>query len=46
MTDIKIELPEGYAWILFEVIIITIHMWMTGMTMNKVRKRFFDKNVY
>ena len=46
MTDIKIELPEGYAWILFEVIIITIHMWMTGMTMNKVRKRFFDKNFY
>lgn len=46
MSDMKIVLSQGYAWILFEVILIGIHMWITGMSMNKVRKRFFDKNFY
>ena len=37
---------EGYAWILFEAIIITIHMWITGAFMGSVRKRFFNKDFY
>lgn len=46
MSDMKIVLSQGYAWILFEVILIGIHMWITGMFMGKVRKQFFDKNFY
>jgi hypothetical protein len=45
-NEIKINIAEGYAWILFEVVIITIHMWITGMMMAKVRKRFFNKDFY
>lgn len=46
MSQLKINVSEGYAWILFEVILITVHMWITGMMMGFVRKKFFDKDFY
>lgn len=46
INETKIVLGEGYAWILFEVVIISIHMWITGMMMGSVRKRFFTKEFY
>ena len=42
----EIPVGEGYAWILFEVVLITIHLWLTGMSMMNVRKRFFNKDFY
>ncbi|CAF0872493.1 unnamed protein product [Rotaria sordida] len=46
VTEMKIVVGEGYAWILLEAVIITIHMWITGMMMGSVRKRFFNKDFY
>jgi len=46
MSQTKIILGEGYAWILFEVIIISIHIWVTGMMMGSVRRKFFSKDFY
>jgi hypothetical protein len=45
-NEIRINVGEGYAWILFEVVIITIHIWVTGMLMGKIRKKFFNKDFY
>jgi hypothetical protein len=45
-NEIKNNVGEGYAWILFEVVIITIHMWVTGTLMGKVRRKFFNKDFY
>ena len=45
-NELKIPLNEGYAWILFEVVLITIHIWITGMMMAFVRRRFFNKDFY
>lgn len=45
-NELKIVLNEGYAWILAEVVLITIHIWITGMLMASVRKRFFSKDFF
>ena len=42
----KIIVGEGYAWILFQAVLITIHMWITGMLMGSVRRKFFTKEFY
>ena len=46
LNEIKINIVEGYAWILFEVVLIAIHMWITGMFMGKIRKEYFTKDFY
>jgi hypothetical protein len=46
LNEIKINVGEGYSWILFEVVIISIHMWITGMFMGIIRKKFFNKDFY
>lgn len=46
MPETKIILGEGYGWILFEVVLISIHMWVTGMMMGSVRRKFFNKDFY
>ncbi|CAF2753676.1 unnamed protein product [Rotaria sp. Silwood2] len=46
LNEMKIVVGEGYAWILLEAIIITIHMFLTGMMMGLVRKRVFNKDFY
>jgi len=46
MPETKIILGEGYGWILFEVVLISIHMWVTGMMMGSVRQKFFNKDFY
>jgi hypothetical protein len=46
INETKIVVGEGYAWILLEVVIISIHMWITGMAMASVRRKFFTKEFY
>lgn len=46
ISETKIVLAEGYAWILFEAVLICIHMMVTGMMMGSVRRRFFSKEFY
>ncbi len=46
INESKIIVGEGYAWILLEVIAVSIHMWITGMTMALVRRKFFTKEFY
>jgi hypothetical protein len=46
VNETKIVLGEGYAWILFEVVLISIHIWITGMAMGSVRRRYFTKDFY
>jgi hypothetical protein len=46
MNETKIIVGEGYAWILLEVVIISIHLWITGMMMGAVRRKFFTKDFY
>ncbi len=46
LNEIKINVGEGYAWILFEVVLITIHIWVTGMLMGGIRKKYFNKDFY
>jgi hypothetical protein len=46
LNEIKINIAEGYAWILFEVVLISIHIWVTGMMMGSVRRKFFNKDFY
>ena len=45
-SELKIIVGEGYGWILFEVVLISIHLWLTGMAMMSVRKKFFTKDFY
>ena len=45
-SELKIPLNEGYAWILFEVVLITIHIWITGMFMGSIRRKCFNKDFY
>ena len=42
----EIVLGEAYGWILFEVVLITLHLWFTGMSMGVVRRKFFNKDFY
>ena len=42
----KLTIDEGYAWILFEAILISIHLWFTGMMMGAIRKKVFNKDFY
>jgi hypothetical protein len=42
----KIVVGEGYAWVLFEVVLITVHLWITGMMMGSIRRRLFTKDFY
>jgi hypothetical protein len=46
LNEIRINVGEGYAWILFEVVLITIHIWVTGMLMGKIRTKYFNKEFY
>ncbi|CAF1269356.1 unnamed protein product [Rotaria magnacalcarata] len=46
VNEMKIVVGEGYAWILLEAVLICIHMWITGMMMGSVRRRFFNKQFY
>jgi hypothetical protein len=45
-NEIRINVGEGYAWILLEAVLITIHIWVTGMVMGKVRRKYFTKDFY
>jgi hypothetical protein len=45
-NEIRINIGEGYAWILLEVVLITIHLYVTGMLMGKIRMKFFNKDFY
>lgn len=45
-NQMKIIVGEGYAWILFESVLITIHLWLTGMMMGSIRRRVFTKEFY
>jgi hypothetical protein len=46
LNEIKINVGEGYAWILFEAVLISIHMWITGAMMGAVRRKLFNKDFY
>ncbi len=46
LNEMKINIVEGYAWILFEVILISIHIWINGMFMGTIRKKIFNKDFY
>lgn len=46
LDPLKQVFGEGYGWILLEAVIISIHIWVTGMTIMSVRKRFFNKDFY
>ena len=46
MSETKIIVNEGYAWILLEAVIICIQLWVTGAMMGKVRRKFFNKDFY
>jgi len=43
LNEIKINIGEGYAWILFEVVLITIHIWVTGVLTEKKDKNILIK---
>jgi hypothetical protein len=47
-NEMKWNLSEGYAWILFEAVIISVHIWIwiTGMLMAVIRKKVFNKDFY
>jgi hypothetical protein len=45
-NEIKINLVEEYAWILFEAVIISFHIWITAMTMGIIRKKVFNTDFY
>ncbi|CAF1165783.1 unnamed protein product [Adineta steineri] len=46
MLETKIVVGEGYAWILFEAVLISIHMMITGMLMGTIRRKVFNKEFY
>ncbi len=45
-NEIRINVGEGYAWILLEAVLITIHIWVTGMVMGKIQRKYFNKDFY
>ena len=42
----EVVVGEAYGWILFEAIVISIHLWFTGMLMGVIRKKVFNKDFY
>jgi hypothetical protein len=41
-----IVVPEAYSWVLLEVLLVGLHIWITGFAMLRIRLRLFNKDFY
>jgi hypothetical protein len=42
----EVKVGEYYPWILFESVIISIDLWITGMLITLLRRKYFNKEFY